>query len=194
MSSLGRIELNKWLRKININCDRVADIGVERNPNKDNVGSFECNEYITFDVEKTPFVDEILDLNKPYDKFKDYFDVIFCTQVFEHIYNPIQGAMTIYNMLRDKGILYLTSPFIYPHHSESDMLRYTGQGLKTILESVGFKDIEIDETCATNGKDNLIKFFASEGMHSPQLRDNYSFPIEYKIKAVKINEYSRRNN
>ena len=187
MQSFGRAELNNWLKRIDVDCERVADIGVERNPNKKNVNSFNCDEYITFDVEKIKGVDEVLDLNEPYDKFQDYFDVVFCTQVFEHIYNPVQGAKTIHNMLRNNGILYLTSPFIYPHHSESDMLRYTDQGLRTILEKAGFKDIKIEPTYATEGKAYLMNFFISEGMHSKQLRDNYKCPIEYKIKAIKKN-------
>jgi SAM-dependent methyltransferase len=179
-----REQLNDWLGKIEIDCKTVGDIGVANNPNKERVKSFQCDEYITFDL-TTELANELLNLDESYQGYYEYFDVIFCTEVLEHVIDPVLALNTIYGMLKEKGILYLSVPFMYPIHSSKDLMRYTSNGLKALLEKVGFKDIEIDESVATAGKEDLASFFAKERMHSEELRNGYTFPIGYKVKAIK---------
>ena len=74
--SLTRNQLNSWLKTIEIDCDKVGDIGVADNLNSKRVKSFRCNKYICFDIIKTDYCQEILDLNKPYPTYPNYFGVI----------------------------------------------------------------------------------------------------------------------
>lgn len=184
--SLQRNQLNEWLKTIKVDCEKVGDVGVADNPNNEKVGSFNCKEYVKFDVIENSYADEILDLNEPYNKFQNYFDVIFCTEVFEHLTNPLQATKNIYRMLKKNGIFYLSVVFIYPHHGKLDMLRFTDYGLKKILSRVKFGEIEITERVATAGLGSLVKFYKEEGMHSPELRGDYTYPIGYCIKCKKI--------
>ena len=43
---------------------------------------------------------------------KEFFDIITSFEVIEHINNPLEEIQSIYNILRDDGIFYLTTPNI----------------------------------------------------------------------------------
>ena len=75
------------------------------------------------------------------DELRGYFDVIVCTQVFEHVRHPFASATAINNMLAPGGLIYLTIPFIERTHighvSEDhtkpvDHFRYTLQGVREL--------------------------------------------------------------
>jgi SAM-dependent methyltransferase len=57
------------------------------------------------------------------------FDVIFCTEVFEHIPDPILAIKEFYRLLRPGGKLIITAPFISlthfaPYHYSSGFNKY----------------------------------------------------------------------
>jgi SAM-dependent methyltransferase len=117
----------------------------------------------------------------------EQYDVVFCIETLEHLYNPVAACENLNKMLKPGGKLYLTVCYIYPHHGYNDYLRYTDFGLKKLLEEAQFENIKITPRVATNGQRAIMDFFQVEGMHSVNLRDDYpkGVPIGYMVEADK---------
>ena len=77
------------------------------------------------------------------------FDWVICNQVFEHVYNPDQFLSEITRVLKFKGGLLMTVPFVWDEHEQPyDFARYTSFGLKYLLEKHGFTVVEHRKTLA----------------------------------------------
>ncbi len=67
------------------------------------------------------------------------FDIVICTQVIEHVRNPLEVIKELYRVLKPGGRLYLTTPLFYAeHHAPYDYYRYTQYGLRYLVEEAGF--------------------------------------------------------
>jgi SAM-dependent methyltransferase len=72
------------------------------------------------------------------------FDTIFCTEVMEHVPEPINFLSEIFRVLKPGGKLIMTTPFLVPLHEEPfDFYRYTRYGIQHLLGSAGFQNIRI---------------------------------------------------
>jgi len=165
--SYYRNQLETYLQDIEIECDRVLDIGSGDNLAKERVQAIKCNKYITLDIDGKHNPIHIGDLNRPINIAEEQFDIIFCLEVFEYIWNPVQAHQTIYKLLKKGGTAYISYPFIYPIHNppKIDYLRYTREGIDKLLEIANFKYWVISSRTATKGKDSLYVFYKEEGMH-----------------------------
>jgi len=182
MGSKMRQFLNDYFGTLEIDTENVGDIGVAGKPRKYKCLGFKCKKYHEFDVVQYDDHIEDLDLNKKYYKYKDYFDVLFCTEVFDHIVNPAQAIENIYSMLKKGGVLYLSVAFIYPQHGEKDYLRYTNHGLMKLFKDANFSKIKVTNRVATDGLEHLKKFYEAEGM---LVEENYHDLIGFIVKAIK---------
>lgn len=74
--------------------------------------------------------------------FKDEeFEFVLCTEVLEHLKNPPKAISEMKRVLKNGGILILTTRFVYPiHDSPYDYWRFTKYGLQEL-----FKDWDILE-------------------------------------------------
>lgn len=86
------------------------------------------------------------------------FDAVLCTEVFEHLPEPILAIKEFSRIIKKGGYLILTSPFcslthFSPYHYYSGFNRYF---YKTHVPKYGFKIIEIK----TNG--NYFEYLAQE--------------------------------
>jgi len=71
-------------------------------------------------------------------------DIVFSTQVIEHVPNPFKMIEECARILKPTGILILTGPFYWPLHEEPyDYFRFTKYGFAHLLESAGLESIEI---------------------------------------------------
>jgi len=134
---------------------------------REKLQSIECNKYITLDIDETCDPDHIRDLNRPMNIAEEQFDIIFCLEVFEYIWNPVQAHQTIYKLLKKGGTAYISYPFIYPIHNppKIDYLRYTREGIDKLLEIAKFNSWVISARVATKGENDLVSFYKNEGMH-----------------------------
>lgn len=138
---ITRKKMEKFLEK-NRTEAKVLDIGS---------GGSSYNNYfpnrITFDIDPLRGPDIVGDIHKM--PFKDNeFDVILCTEVFEHLKNPFEASKEIKRILKDGGKLILTTRFIFPiHDSPNDFFRYTKYGLMEIFND--WSDIKIFEESST---------------------------------------------
>jgi SAM-dependent methyltransferase len=71
------------------------------------------------------------------------FDLIIAEQVFEHVLRPDRAAISVYQMLRPGGVFIIDTPFLLKvHPAPVDLYRWTEHGMRTLLESAGFRDIQ----------------------------------------------------
>lgn len=198
MSSYSRQQLENWLKNIDVKADSVLDIGGSQLPIKGRTKSWDVKECKILDIEEPheckvkpdliydlnifeiPSLNKADNINWRYD-----FDIAFCIEVMEYIYNPVNALRFIKNMLKQGGILYLSTHFIYPVHNpvECDYLRYTRAGIIKLLEESGFKIEEIVPRTTRNIK--LLTFLNDEKMKAARGYNKHN-EIGHLIKAVKI--------
>lgn len=186
--SIYRDQLENWLKLISVKANAVLDVGGLAKPVKDRVHSWEVDKYEILDncaetQNKKP--DFFYDLNNLVDLDKKY-DVVFCLEVMEYIYNPIQALENINSFLRENGTLYMSFPAIYPVHNpqEIDYLRYTKEAIIKLLSETGFSEWEITPRVATEGANHLLNFYSLEGMHP--VKNRTILDIGYMVKAKKV--------
>lgn len=136
-NSHTRIQLEGWLQTLAIDAEAVADVGGKELPVKTRVKSWRVKQYDVLDLPKH-------DLNRPWE-LKNYYDVVFCLEVFEYVYNPMQAIHNLYDILKADGKLYTSFLFIYPHHGPNnwDYLRYTRWGVNKLLKEARFRSCNI---------------------------------------------------
>jgi len=72
------------------------------------------------------------------------FDIALCTEVLEHIAEPVGFLARTYNCLRPGGLLILSVPFAARwHFIPHDYWRYTPSSLDLLLRGAGFDQIRV---------------------------------------------------
>ena len=73
-------------------------------------------------------------------------DIVFATQVIEHVTQPHVMIRECKRILRPNGFLILSGPFFWPLHEEPhDFFRFTKYGFEQLLRHAGFSEWEIRE-------------------------------------------------
>jgi ubiquinone/menaquinone biosynthesis C-methylase UbiE len=113
------------------------------------------------------------------------FDAILCTEVFEHIVDPIKAIKEFSRITKKGGCLILSAPFcslthFAPYHYHTGFNKYFYE--KALSEN-GFKIVKID----SNG--NYFEYIAQELRRTPFVINNYTlsksnFIIETLIKFL----------
>ena len=71
-------------------------------------------------------------------------DIVFSTQVIEHVPHPERLVQEAFRVLKPRGVLLLTGPFYWPLHEEPhDFYRFTRYGFEHLLTSAGFEVMSI---------------------------------------------------
>ncbi|EGV45029.1 class I SAM-dependent methyltransferase [Bizionia argentinensis JUB59] len=144
---------------------------------KSKIEKYNTCEYITsdylgeFKTMKTLNIEAI-------DEPDNYYDVVLCYHVLEHVLQDKKAMHELYRILKTKGLCYVQTPFkageIYKNHSittEKELLQHFGQedhlrvysvsGLSKRLEESGFKTevLSFNETA-----DNYFGFSENENI------------------------------
>jgi len=123
---------------------KLLDFGCGRKPYEQ---LFTVDQYIGIDLEETGHEHTLSKVDVYYDgqtiPFPDeHFDSIFCSEVFEHIFNLNEILIEIKRVLKKEGKILITVPFCWHEHEVPyDFGRYTSFGIKSILEKNGFEII-----------------------------------------------------
>jgi SAM-dependent methyltransferase len=194
MSSQGRIQLENWFRTINVDCDRVLDVGGSQKPIKGRTKSWNVKDYKILDLvnphENIQQPDISFDINEamPMYMYDDtyYFDIVFCGEVSEYLWNPVQALKNINKFMKVGGILYMSFHFISPIHGPEgqDFLRYTKWGVQKLMKETGFEIVELISRVAKEPA-NIIALYSGEGA-KPMTNYKYHNEMGYLVKAIKL--------
>jgi SAM-dependent methyltransferase len=160
MASNSRRQIESWLGTLAIEGS-VIDVGGLFMPIKGRTQMWDVSKYDIIDIKKTRNGIEakyVADLNYPYSTEEEY-DNAFCIEVTDHFWNPVQAFQNINGFLKPGGLLYISSNFLFPHHTGFDCIRFTRDGLKRVLEETGFEVIKFYPRKALNDSlENALRF------------------------------------
>lgn len=105
---------------------------------------YRSNEYLGLEID-TPQnrinknADYFYDGNNfPFDDAS--FDSLVVNEVFEHVFNPDNFLSETLRILKPRGMILLTMPFVWDEHEQPyDFARYSSFGIKALLEKHGFE-------------------------------------------------------
>lgn len=183
MSSSYRLELDRWLGQLDVQAERVLDIGGAQLPVKGRTKTWSVKEYLIADLLEphvnSPKPDIELDMNfsiEPpnslYRHLAHKFDVVFCLELFDYIFDPISAMRNIGILLAENGVAWVTFPFMYPTHQpiEDDALRYTESGIRKLAEAAG---LQVAEVIPRRPETDLLdRFFRAERMRAAKRYDH----------------------
>lgn len=143
-----RKQLENWLKTIDVS-GTVLDVGGVVLPVRGRTKSWDATDYRILDAckEKRGIkANYVGDIN--YEIItQDYpqFDVVFCLEVMEYVWNPAMALNNMSNFLKSGGLLYISFHFLFPHHhpTSRDYLRYTINGIDMLLTKTGFRIEEV---------------------------------------------------
>ncbi len=122
---------------------RVLDVGAGDAPYRE---LFDEQEYVTLDHSDTPHSGAV-DIYGSADAIPvddQTFDAILCTQVLEHVAQPLDATREFARVLRPSGVAIVTVPFLWEEHeTPHDYYRYTRYGIEHVMRSAGFSDVEV---------------------------------------------------
>ena len=126
---------------------RCLDVGCGSKPYE---SLFEFGDYIGIDVEisghdhSNSIIDVFYDgKNIPFED--DSFSHIFCSEVLEHVEDPLSLIKEMHRVLAPGGKMLVTVPFIWPvHEAPYDFYRYTKWGIESVLRRGGFGVNQVD--------------------------------------------------
>lgn len=145
--SVYRDHLESYLKDLDIKADSVLDAAGASNPVNRRVKSWSVTKYQVLDSElerQQITVDFKQDMNLPLSeelyKLVPTYDIVFCLEMFDYIWNPVQACINLRWLCKPNAKLIVTFPFLYPNHNpvNYDMLRYTKQGAEKLLRHAGF--------------------------------------------------------
>ncbi len=128
---------------------KLLDFGCGSKPYK---SLFQVDEYIGLDIKESghPKGDKKADIFYDGEKipFPDsYFDSVFSSEVFEHVFNLSEILKEINRVLQIQGNLLITIPFAwFEHETPYDFARYTSYGIRHLLEDNGFEIVKEEKT------------------------------------------------
>lgn len=177
MSSSYRLELDRWLSQLDVKADLVLDIGGAQLPVRGRTKSWDVVEYLIADLPEphvgSPQPDIELDMNYVTHQivFQTY-DLIFCLEVFDYVFDPIAAMNNISLRLQEGGTAWVTFPSFYPTHQpiEDDALRYMEGGIKKLASAAGLTIKQMIKRKPET--DTLERFYRAERMRAAKHYDH----------------------
>jgi SAM-dependent methyltransferase len=122
--------------------------------------------------------------------FDDCFaDIVFSTQVIEHVPDHHAMLKECYRVLKPGGIIILTGPFCWPLHEEPyDFYRFSKYGFNTIFSKAGFTEIQI-----TPDSGDWAQIFQSINLNLPVKRVMIPFVGMFNVIGVILDKLDYSN-
>tara|TARA_B100001559_G_C16430082_1_gene589404 strand:- start:685 stop:1221 length:537 start_codon:yes stop_codon:yes gene_type:complete len=131
-----RRPLYKYLKSISSNYKNldVLEIGsgdISQNQSAKNI-FLHAKSFIQTDINSN-YDHKYLDITSEI-LIEEKFDLVLCTNVLEHVYETKSAIQNLNYLLKEKGHLLVSVPFIYPLHDEpGDFWRFTEHALKKLF-------------------------------------------------------------
>lgn len=125
---------------------RVLDVGCGHMPYR-SLFDGRCAEYLGCD--EFPAAEGVVRCPAQELAFPDHsFDAVVCFQVLEHVTEPWLVVPELARVVKPGGIVLITVPFVFPHHSSPhDFYRYTHEGLRFLAERSGMSVERMSAQC-----------------------------------------------
>ncbi|MBM2832899.1 MAG: hypothetical protein HW406_60 [Candidatus Brocadiaceae bacterium] len=123
----GKGDSVDYFVKANSNIKWVG-IDIEKSPEVSERGRKDIN-FITYDGLRIPCKD-------------NYFDLVYCNQVYEHIQQPFELIIEIDRIIRPGGFFVGSTSYLEPFHSQS-ICNFTPYGFTLLLRDTNLKLLEI---------------------------------------------------
>jgi len=133
------LALKQLIPKIEQTGDRILDFGCGGSPYKSLF--HRCSEYCRADLIGTPSIDfEMNQTDSSIQSNQKKFDIIFSSQVLEHVESPELYLKEALRLLKPNGTLILSTHGTYQDHPcPNDFWRWTASGLEKKLAEAGFQ-------------------------------------------------------
>lgn len=119
---------------------RILDVGCGTKPY---YPFFNHKEPMYIGVDLTPTSETDILCQAEYLPFTSkFFDIVLCTQALEHIGNPQLAIQEMHRVLKENGLLILSTHGIWYKHGQYDYWRWTDMGLRKILTPF-FREVKI---------------------------------------------------
>lgn len=100
------------------------------------------DKYIGLDLAYNPLAELYISPNGQIQIDDNFTDVVLSTQVLEHVENPQEYLSESFRILKDNGILVLSTHGYWIYHpTPHDYWRWTSAGLQKIIKQAGFEII-----------------------------------------------------
>lgn len=101
------------------------------------------NEYVGIDMEAGNNVDQVIDLTHGTGDFPpNYFSLVVCCSVLEHVRKPWVMAENITRLVRTGGALYMSVPWVWRYHPyPDDYYRFSWRGIIELFPDFEWKHI-----------------------------------------------------
>ena len=153
---------------------RVLDVGAGSQPFRIYLGRSVAYTSMDINEAKSPdIVGSVLDM----DLDPETFDAVICTEVLEHVPDPLKTLCNINRVLKPDGKLYLTAPMTWGlHYEPHDYYRYTKYGLQWLLDQSGFEVIQIGKIGGV-----FIAILARLEDYTKSVLYKFAFPLKFLI-------------
>lgn len=163
----------------------LIDIGCGKMPYKaEIIQNTKVSSYTGLDIETALIYDPEIKPDVTWDGCTlpfpdDSFDCAIATEVFEHVPDIAQFLREIVRVLRPGGVLFFTTPFIWPYHEiPHDYQRWTALGLQSHLRRAGFRDENIiSEGNWHSSLAQMIGLWAARAPMPPLMRTVIRYPV-----------------
>lgn len=126
------------LKNFDNKFDKVLDYGCGNKPYKE-LFKEACNYYFGADIKGNEHAEIIINENGTLPSPNESFDCVLSSQVLEHVENPKLYLRESHRVLKNDGILILSTHGYWPYHPDpTDFWRWTSEGLKKIIIDAGF--------------------------------------------------------
>lgn len=158
--SNARKQLETWLSTIEPK-GAVVDIGGASWPVKGRTKNWDkVSTYKILDKKHTPkaTADILIDINQPHiPPLLGNFDTAFALEILEYCWNPYQAILNMGSLLKEGGIIYCSTHFLYPFHGGgNDVIRLTREGIEILFGKAELKITDITPRRAIGSYESML--------------------------------------
>jgi len=174
----------------------LVDIGCGQKPYRLIFSPF-ISRHIGIDLAESPYVKSTVDIvGNAYQTNLDGMscDVVLCTEVLEHLEDPIAAINEMHRILKPRGVVILTVPFFWHIHEEPrDFYRYSEYGLRYLFQKGAFEIVELRPLTGYVATFTQLSIYFFRYFQKGYILRNLGRLINWGIQylALKINRYDR---
>jgi len=139
---LRKLEYAKAKYVLKLNSPKLLDMGCAEMPYKP-IFEAVVGSYIGIDIDSNQYADIHFSSDGSVPLLNNSIDIILSTQVLEHVFSPQNYLSECYRVLKPGGVMFLSTHGYWCYHPcPTDFWRWTGMGLRKIVEDAGFQLVE----------------------------------------------------